>query len=64
MREQEVDLILEELRARLLQFPNLRVCQLISNSINSPANPNHDHYYVKDDELLRYLVAYKNIKGA
>ena len=44
-----------------MKFPNLRVMQLISNCIPTDVldRLNHDLYYVEDEALMEYLLAYE-----
>ncbi len=39
------------------RFPDLRICQLISNAI--PLGCGKDIYYIEDAELLDWLLAYE-----
>ena len=53
--------------ARLSEkYPHLRVMQLISNAVPQEVHTrlNHDLYYLRNEELMGYLLAYEqDIKG-
>ena len=54
------ELVLNKLRAMLIKYPGLRLCQLIGNAV--PADVarkcKNDFYYVEDARLVDYLTIY------
>ncbi len=53
--------LLAELTRLSEKYPDLRLCQLIGNSIpvDEAQRRNNDIYYIEDDQLLQWLRRYE-----
>lgn len=56
MRDQVIKVaILDKLRIAMIQSPDMRVCQIISNAMNFAGHQGEDHFSVEDSKLLEAL---------
>lgn len=51
---ERIEPVLNSIRKLWYVYPDLRLCQLLSNVIPSDRDP----YYIEDDELVEYIESY------